>query len=182
MEVNRPDAHKLVPKKRSPPKPPALTIEKAMQLLLDKGFQINPPDLDVEMEKQSNIASSLGVIKHEAFKPKQPMGPKHKKPPMQIMLAFPHTINGVVYGPGLVTVNKPSLLESLAHKDTLSKEQEARTFESISRCHVIVNRTDALGRQAAYAQPVDSSLFNSPNGILGGQIYREFSSSDIPRG
>ena len=181
METRKPDASQLTPKKRSPPKQPQLTLEKAMQVLLEKGFKIQPPDLEEEAAKQDAAASSLGVIKHEAFKPKQQLGPKAKRQPMQITLAFPHSINGVVYGPGLVTVKDASLLESLAHKDTVSKEQEARTFESVSRCHIIVNKTDAFGRQNAFAQQVDASLFNSPAGILGGQIYREFSSSDIPR-
>lgn len=186
METRKPDAAKLTPKKRSPPKVEApkrvqdSTIEKAMLLLQQQGFHVYAPDLqDIELQKRK-AAAALGVVQHTDYR-KGLKSPEPKLRKYDIVLTFPHSINGVVYGPGLTTVKDINLLQNLAHKDHIAKEQEARVFETVSRCHLIVTQVDSVGRQAAYAQPVDERFFNTGSALLTAPVFREFSNSDLHR-
>lgn len=190
METHKPDASRLVPKKRSPPRlKQSMNIEQAMQTLLAQGFKIQPPDLIEDDKKHDHTATALGVVHHEALMPptakrfldSKAQGKKPKHPQYTLDLLFPHTINGIVYGPGLVSVTTTKLLEQLAYKDHISKEQENRAFESVSRCHLIVNKVDSYGRQAAFAQPVDERYFNNGAALMNAPIFKEFSNSDITR-
>lgn len=183
METRKPEAAKLVPKKRSPPKTSpskSSAITDALLLLQQQGFTVIAPDLTAQDEAKTNAASALGVIQHDDYVPEKKKV-NVKKEALTITLAFPHSINGVVYGPGTITLtpSKVNLLQSLAHKDQLAKEQEARVFENTSRCHLIVSRTDSLGRQAAYAQTVDERYFNTGAALMQAPVFQEFSSSDI---
>lgn len=186
MQKRQPDPEKLTPKKRSPPPKPSqksMDIEKAMQVLLAQGFTIKPPDLIDHDHKHNQTQEALGIIEHNTVTPKRlfPTTNKSKKKEYTIELSFPHTINGIVYGPGLVVISDIKLLENLANKDHISKDQENRTFESTSRCHLIVNRVDSYGRQAAYGQPVDERYFNTGAALMNAPIFKEFSHSDVSR-
>ena len=159
--------------RKKPPKVQGGALERAIALLQEQGFRVLPPNIAADDATRQQTEAALGLKRERLRSGKAP----RTLNTWTLQLTFPHTQGGVSYGPGEVVVRDPRIAQSLLYADQQCKEQEERVFEQVSRCHLIIERQDASGRKAAYAQRVPPTFFDSGAGLMNAPVYREFSPS-----